>query len=74
LNGDSGQHTYLEANDAAARLRTDAVLADSGFVLAAVCAATAVLLWPDAPPAHPQRRVSWQLGGDAARVAVEWSF
>jgi hypothetical protein len=74
LNASSGEHSYVEAEAAADRLRTRAIVANTGLALAGACALAAALLWPDAPPDHPARRVSWQVGSDGARAALEWSW
>jgi hypothetical protein len=74
LNAASGEHSYLEAEAAADRLRTRAIVANTGLALAGACALAAALLWPDAPPDHPARRVSWQVGSDGARAALGWSW
>jgi hypothetical protein len=71
FNASSDEHTYLEASATADRLRRDSIIANSSFVLAGACALTALLLWPESPP---ERRLSWQLGRDQARVAMEWSW
>jgi hypothetical protein len=74
LNRASAEHNFREAEAVAARLRTSAIVANAGLALAGGCALAAVLLWPEAPPEHLARRVSWQVGPDRAVAALEWSW
>jgi hypothetical protein len=74
LNRGSAEHDFREAEEVAARLRTSAIVANAGLALAGGCALAAVLLWPEAPPEHLARRVSWQVGPDGAVAALEWSW
>jgi hypothetical protein len=74
LNRTSADHDYRVAEATADRLRTSAIVANASVALAGGCALAAVLLWPDAPPDHLARRVSWQVGREGAAAALEWSW
>ncbi len=74
LNATSARHNFAEASAVEDRLRTDSLLANVSFVLAGSCAVAAVVLWLRPAPVESKRRISWQLGRDQARVALEWSW